>query len=253
MSRFLLFFVATTCTLIATPICQGQAPTDKGAYSKIYSLAEFGHDADLCKWISDTIPTAIRPETWTSTTGTLSYYAPGKILVIYHTAAVHAQVEEFLHGLKKALPADSARLPSPPAMPAVVPAQYVPANVPPPAMPSPLAQSNGYPVPATAHVPKHLFHFVIRYEGEGLIDSNVVKFAKSLAEVNAANNNNNCVPPYVTPPPPPGATPTTLSGTSGFNPNGVSNRPRMPGADEIPPPPLLPPSLPPALPRTTAY
>ena len=32
-----------------------------------------------------------------------------------------------------------------------------------------------YPVPAPARPPKHLFHFIIRYEGNGVVDENVVK------------------------------------------------------------------------------
>jgi hypothetical protein len=35
----------------------------------------------------------------------------------------------------------------------------------------------GYPVPSVPQ-PKHLFHFIIRYEGEGIIDSNVVDMLK---------------------------------------------------------------------------
>jgi hypothetical protein len=38
--------------------------------------------------------------------------------------------------------------------------------------------STAYPVPAQARSPKHLFHFIIRYEGEGLVDDNIVKAMK---------------------------------------------------------------------------
>src|SRR5262249_21060124 len=33
--------------------------------------------------------------------------------------------------------------------------------------------------PAPQQPPKHLFHFIIRYEGDGIIDSNVVEFMKA--------------------------------------------------------------------------
>jgi hypothetical protein len=36
-----------------------------------------------------------------------------------------------------------------------------------------------YPIPAPAKPPKHLFHFVIRYEGDGLIDQSAVEACKS--------------------------------------------------------------------------
>jgi hypothetical protein len=36
-----------------------------------------------------------------------------------------------------------------------------------------------YPIPAPAQPPKHLFHLVVRYEGDGLIDQNAVDMCKS--------------------------------------------------------------------------
>jgi hypothetical protein len=196
--RFILLSVVALFISTNAGWCQAPALQESaGHVSKIYSLADFGHDAQLCKWITDTIPTMIKPESWTSSraqagkAGTLSYYAPGKVLVIYQTPAVHAQVDEFLQTLKKTLPREQA---SAPRMPPVVPAQYIPANVAPPPMPAALVQTNGYPVPAASSLPKHLFHFIIRYEGEGIIDSNVVKFAKSLAD-NSAGGLSSLTPP----------------------------------------------------------
>jgi hypothetical protein len=43
-----------------------------------------------------------------------------------------------------------------------------------------------YPVPPPVAQPKHLFHFIIRYEGAGIIDSNVVRFMKAQNEKAAA-------------------------------------------------------------------
>src|SRR5438309_2051545 len=36
-----------------------------------------------------------------------------------------------------------------------------------------------YPVPAASRAPKHLFHFIIRYEGEGIVDGNVADVLKA--------------------------------------------------------------------------
>jgi hypothetical protein len=193
MLSVVAFFVAANVGWSQAPAAQESA----GHVSKFYSLADFGHDAQLCKWITDTIPTMIKPESWTTSraqagkSGTLSYYAPGKVLVIYQTPAVHAQVDEFLQTLKKTLPREQA---SAPRLHPVVPAQYVPSNVTPPPMPAPLTQTNGYPVPATMPIPKHLFHFIIRYEGEGIIDSNVVKFAKALGDKAASDSSSFTAP-----------------------------------------------------------
>ena len=44
-------------------------------------------------------------------------------------------------------------------------------------------------MPFTAQTPKHLFHFIIRYEGEGIVDANVVKFAKALQDKIAPSTN----------------------------------------------------------------
>jgi hypothetical protein len=53
--------------------------------------------------------------------------------------------------------------------------------------PPPAQEPNAvYPVPPPARQPKHLFHFIIRYEGAGIIDSNVVKFMKAQSEQKSA-------------------------------------------------------------------
>src|SRR5207244_8912884 len=41
-------------------------------------------------------------------------------------------------------------------------------------------QAMPYAVPPPVGRPKHLFHFIIRYEGEGIIDSNVAELYKSM-------------------------------------------------------------------------
>jgi hypothetical protein len=193
---------------------------------QIYSLSGLGSDPQLGAWLSETIPLVIQPESWAVTggAGRLSYYAPGKILVVYQNAAVHAKLEAFLKNFKKALPSQEAarglareNSAEPPrwssgfglqgaarnslgGVPAVVPAQHATPSSPKAAKsvpakdssylntaPSPVRVSESvpakkftYPVPAPRTQPKHLFHFIIRYEGEGVIDASVVKLFKVL-------------------------------------------------------------------------
>jgi hypothetical protein len=148
-----------------------------GATCKVYSLCELGDDPKLCKWIADTIPEMIQPTSWKQSDAKISFYAPSKILVISNTPAVHAQVDEFLQSMKKTVA--QAR---PMATPGLLPAQLtVPDTV--RAAQGVQTGPGGYPVPMTPQTPKHLFHFIIRYEGEGIVDSNVVSFAKALKDM----------------------------------------------------------------------
>jgi hypothetical protein len=157
---------------------------------QVYALGELGNDANLGKWIAGTIPEVIQPGTWTpaalsaGTTGKrfLSYYAPTKTLVVYHTPAVQAQVEAFLKNLKKALPQERAA--TRPARTAaqeqgVVPAIYATPSVVKTSDPT-TAPKVSYPVPYPPQSPKHLFHFIIRYEGEGVVDSTVAGLLKEI-------------------------------------------------------------------------
>src|SRR5262249_48898430 len=146
----------------------------------IYALAELGEDSDLGKWIAETIPEVIEPGTWKGQ-GALRYYAPKNILVVYHTPAVQAKVDGFLKNVKKSLPAVKAGKPtaaktSSPQQTIVPTGHHVPALLK-TSTPEPEPRL-GYAVPAPVKAPKHLFHFIIRYEGEGIIDDNVVKFLK---------------------------------------------------------------------------
>ena len=148
---------------------------------KVYSLADIGDDGKLGKWVAETIPEMIQPASWKQADAKLSYFAPSKILVVNNTPAVHAQVEEFLGSLRKAMPQPKRQDGQ------IVPAQFVPEDAPRP-INGVQAGPAGYPVPTPPVGPKHLFHFIIRYEGEGIIDSNVSKFAKSLIEANKENS-----------------------------------------------------------------
>jgi hypothetical protein len=159
----------------------------EAATCKLYALSDLGADPDLGKWVAETVPEVVQPGTWSHTGGkhTLRYYAPGKVLVVQHTAAAHVQVDTFLKGLKKALPAGNGPAATPARDAAVVPATASapgPLKVVDPAGPD----RSTYPVPRAGQQPKHLFHFIIRYEGEGIIDANVVEMLKTQQGDNSA-------------------------------------------------------------------
>ncbi len=146
-----------------------------------YSLAELGNDPDLGRWVAETIPEVIAPGSWKEK-GVLRYYGPKNLLVIYHTPATQEKVAAFLMSVKRSLPPahDRARVTAqaPAQEAAVVPADFrLTGRV--RGSGSFAEQSPSYPVPAPAARPKHLFHFIIRYEGEGIVDDNVVKAIKS--------------------------------------------------------------------------
>jgi hypothetical protein len=143
-----------------------------------YSLRGLGDDPDLGKWLLKTLPQVIEPGTWSPSD--LHYYAPGRVLVVRHRSDVQAEVRRFLDGLKAAAPERSC-----PPHPMVVQAGYAPAPASVPAV------SGTTPVPKAAgprQQPPHRFHFSILYEGDGLIDSNVVEFAKAMAAAAVASN-----------------------------------------------------------------
>ena len=148
---------------------------------KVYSLDELESDPGFGEWIAQTIPEVIATGTWKGP-GVIRYYAPKNILVVCHTAAVQAKVDGFLKDVKKTL-ADAK---STNAMtskrsapgPEVVQTAYPVPNLLKVSSPTPEPKLS-YPVPAQAKTPKHLFHFIIRYEGDGIIDDSVVRVMKS--------------------------------------------------------------------------
>ncbi len=165
----------------ASAIGTTTSATDDGCRT-IYALADMGYDSDLGRWIAATIPEMIEPRSWEQQggAGVLRYYAPKNILIIKQPAAIQAKVDGFLKELKKSLPKGSesrsaAGKRTPRA--SIIPAAY---QAPEPLRASsPVPEGSSYPVPAPVKPPKHLFHFLIRYEGDGIIDDNVVKFMKS--------------------------------------------------------------------------
>jgi hypothetical protein len=195
MARF-AFVLQTVLTLALVgaagrPVMSQTTPAKP--ISKVYSLADLSDDPGLGPWIAETIAAVIEPETWkqgSSPCGsvgarpddqfTLRYYAPRRILVVYHTPAVHEKVKAFLSEVRKNQPQAAASAPVACAhsheagccvqagCKTIAPAVSLTYS-------STAANSAGYPVPSPAQQPKHLFHFVIRYEGPGDVDENVVK------------------------------------------------------------------------------
>lgn len=155
---------------------------------RIYSLREMSQDPNFGKWVAETIPEVIQPGSWSQAGGkyVLRYNASTGILVVYHTQAAHAQVDEFLKNVKRSLPQGkewtSNKAPAKAqgiAMGGVVPANYSPADSTRTVEAAP-SKSTAYPIPPQAQQPKHLFHFIIRYEGDGIIDSTVAGVLKQL-------------------------------------------------------------------------
>ena len=235
--------------LVGASIGSGADRAATSPSCKVYSLAELGDDPKLCKWIAETIPEMIQPASWKQRDAKLSYYAPSKILVINNTPTVHAQVDDFLQNLRKTLPQKAAARIDSQVMPAQFPLQDS-------SRPVGSVQTGpaSYPVPMSPVGPKHLFHFIIRYEGEGIIDANVAKFAKALSEQAVSNNSGYLCPQQspvcptnICPAPPatciPAPPPPAFSSATGLQPTNGTNAPAnvqpMPPA-ETPKPPAAP-------------
>lgn len=144
----------------------------------IYSLTDIGFDAALGSWIRENVLEIIEPSSWKGQggTGLIRHYEPKNILIVKQTKTIQKKVEGFLKDLKTSMPKASA------AGRKTAPAGVVPADYREPALlraSHPDSESSTYPVPAAVKPPKHLFHFIIRYEGDGIIDDNVVKFMKA--------------------------------------------------------------------------
>jgi len=169
-------FLAIAMAFAVAQGASAQSPSaDTGCVCKVYALGRFGDDPSLGKWIADTIPSMIAPGSWTTSDGKmkLSYFAPGKVMVINHSADVHRKSMKLLQNVKKSLSAAKMM----PREPQIMPAHHAVMDT-----PRPMPMATGYPVPASVTTPKHLFHFVIRYEGDEIIDSNVVKFTKAMSQ-----------------------------------------------------------------------
>jgi hypothetical protein len=161
------------------PIPPSSAPAE--ATCVVYRLSDLGNDPSLGKWVAETIPEMVLPGTWAQAggIGKISYHPPTQVLVVYHTAAAHAKVEAFLRDVKKAAPSAAA------SAPVNVPASGSAAKT--PAMTTGIQQArhtqpaqlrvadsaagSTYLIPPPLTQPKHLFHLIIRYEGDGVSDT----------------------------------------------------------------------------------
>src|ERR1051325_9222058 len=170
----------------------------------------------------------VQPPSWKQGEAKISFYAPSKVLVINNTPAVHAQMDEFLQNMRKATPPRAINM----APGGVVQAQFnAPDNMR-PAGPVP-GTMGSYPIPSVAQPPKHLFHFIIRYEGAGIVDSNVVKLVQLMKEAAAEKA------PERVQPPTPGYSfgesipnpPTLAAGSSGPTPVYFPRVPGIPTGD----------------------
>jgi hypothetical protein len=108
--------IAVSVLLVTGSLSQAQTANTAKATYKIHSLAHLGDDPQLGAWIAKTIREVVAPGTWDACCcedpqHVLSYYAPGKILVVSHTPAVQAQVEVFLNDMQKALAAQKPAAP----------------------------------------------------------------------------------------------------------------------------------------------
>lgn len=176
----ILFVSALTMSLGPTALAQelpritSNRPTARNSAEElicqVYSL---DGEAGLVAWAAETIPAVIDPGTWTQDggRGVVRYYAPRRTLVVSHTAATHAKVKAFLAELKGNASASRRPIAAARAAQSVRPAGGVEpgpidGDLLPPAM--------SYSVPPPHGRPKHLFHFLIRYEGDGIVDSSVV-------------------------------------------------------------------------------
>ncbi len=138
----------------------------------IYALNDRGFDSDFGKWVAETIKEMVEPRSWQGSCS-LRYYAPKNILVVNNSSEVHTKIDNFLKEMKTKMPKEKtghAKSTKEQPRDLLVPAAYRQVNLPP--------EPSAYPVPAPVKTPKHLFHFLIRYEGEGIIDDNVVKYMK---------------------------------------------------------------------------
>lgn len=176
---------------------------------KVISLADLG-DAEVGHWILQAIPQVIAAGTWghetTACTSvlpgspralvkdhhSLNYYPPARLLVVAHTPAVQAEVEAFVNNIRKSMPASNKKM-SPPSV-GVVQAHHVIAA--PTQVEKPAAAADTKK-PANRHrfqisleglegkaseseaMSFSVKSFSVVYEGDGIIDNNIVELIKA--------------------------------------------------------------------------
>lgn len=179
----------------------------------IYSLTDMGFDSLLGVWIAETIPEMIEPSSWKNQggMGAIRYYAQKNILIVKQSHAIQKKVDGFLKDLKASMPTASAANSAGKKTPH---ASVIPADHREPALlrtSNLTSESSGYPVAAPVKAPKHLFHFIIRYEGEGIIDDSVVKAMKAYTQ--AEKKASEAAAPAYTAPVTPAGTTSTFTAT----------------------------------------
>jgi uncharacterized repeat protein (TIGR01451 family) len=157
----------------ATPEIQPSRPT-ADISPRAHSLADLGDDPDLGPWLVKTITEVIEPGTWSGQAGadkrcTVRLYAPQKLLIVTHNAAVQGQVERLLADVRKSLPARSA--PS-----SIAQAQHL-EPIPIPLLPERPKSAHvfelkveGFESSVAAGSQTKIKNVSVRYEGAGLVD-----------------------------------------------------------------------------------
>ncbi len=150
-------------------------PESKEPIYKIYNLSEMGIPGADGDKIARAIPQIIEPGSWEH----VPLFLESRALIVYQSPAVIRKVDEFLKNLQATLAADKKEpgKEQDRAVGAGEPASapYQPATTP----RETDSRFEEMPTPAKTQ-PPHLFHMSIRYEGNGIIDNNVVEFAKLL-------------------------------------------------------------------------
>ena len=141
------------------------------ATSVVYRLSDLTDDPSFGKWVADTIPEMVLPGTWghMGGIGKISYHPPTRVLVIHHTSAAHAKVEAFLRDVKKSMPAEGVR--SAATKHGMTGGVMHAMHTSPVRAADPMAVGSSYLIPPPQGQPKHLFHLILRYEGDGASDA----------------------------------------------------------------------------------
>jgi hypothetical protein len=193
--------VATARAENPRPLTSVKAGSASPLVCRIYALADLSDDAQFGVWIAKTIPEVIEPKSWTTEDASgirvLTYNAAAKIMVVYQTPSVHEAIVGFLKNVKQALPALERASSKSSGVAQASHTVAAPAKF---ADPAPLASVS--PVRTMADRPPHLFHiiveglegkgttyklknFTLRYEGDGIIDANIVDLIRAQAAIAA--------------------------------------------------------------------
>ena len=106
MNKLALGSLAILAAAAIAPASAADLPTKAPAMAPAYAAPAnwtglyinggFGYGM----WVADTIPEVIAPGTWNGA-GVLRYNAPSRVLVVYHSRRVQAEVDDFLTKMKR--------------------------------------------------------------------------------------------------------------------------------------------------------